>query len=254
MNQNRLIHIIYPLFLYFAAEQVISLLLQLLPIGGGLDAVARQGLGTLGAFLVLYLFCRSGDRRERYLPIFLKPVTGQLSLGFAGAVLMLGCAGVAMNNLLSLVNLASYSASYRNVEQAFYSSGVLLELLVLGIIAPIAEEFLYRGVIYRELRGLGRMPAIVLSSLIFGAVHLNLVQFVYAAVLGLLLGILTEYYQDVRPAMLGHMAANIISLLRAETDFLSWLTPGQVSFLPMTIALSVLAVVFAVGYVKKLMK
>jgi hypothetical protein len=98
------------------------------------------------------------------------------------------------------------------------------------------------------------MPAIVLSSLIFGAVHLNLVQFVYAAVLGLLLGILTEYYQDVRPAMLGHMAANIISLLRAETDFLSWLTPGQVSFLPMTIALSVLAVVFAVGYVKKLMK
>jgi hypothetical protein len=168
---------------------------------------------------------------------------------------MLGAASVAMNNLLSFLDLASYSRSYQNVEEAFYSSSLSLELLVLGIVTPVAEEFLYRWVLYREFRSwLGRFPAILVSSLLFGVIHLNLVQFVYAAVLGLLLCLLVEYYQDVRPAMLGHMAANSLALLRGETGFLSWLTPESAAFLPVTLVLFAAALLCAGIYIRKLLK
>ena len=62
---------------------------------------------------------------------------------------------------------------------------------------------------------LGVAPAIICSALIFGLVHANLVQFLYAAVLGCLLAF---FYVPV----LGHIAANTVSVVREETGWLSF--------------------------------
>lgn len=40
-----------------------------------------------------------------------------------------------------------------------------------GLVAPMAEEFFFRGIIYRLLRPVGVVPAIVISTLLFASAH-----------------------------------------------------------------------------------
>ena len=240
--------VVYPIFLYFAVCQIVNLLLGLLPFATEIDAVKRQGLGSLAGFVVLYICFvhRRVAGKESGKKLFADPVTARLTVGMVTAVCMLGCAGIAMNNLLALTELRQFSDSYQTVEQAFYSSSLGWEILALGIITPVAEELLYRYIVFYNLRDwLGRTMAIVGSALIFGLLHMNIVQTVYAFVLGLLLGILMEAYQDVRVAVCGHIVANIISLLRGETGFLAWMQPGNGLFVPVTLGLLAVVVLLA---------
>ena len=69
---------------------------------------------------------------------------------------------------------------------------------------------------------LGVAPAIICSALIFGLVHANLVQFLYAAVLGCLLALLYEKTGFFYVPVLGHIAANTVSVVREETGWLSF--------------------------------
>ena len=122
------------------------------------------------------------------------------------------------------------------------------ELLVLGIITPFTEELLYRYAVFRRLRGnYGAWTAIFGSTLIFAVLHMNIVQIIYAFVLGLLLALLMERYQDMRVPFAGHAAANIIAVLRGETGFLSWMKQGNPLFVPVTVVLAVVTIILA-GY------
>ena len=247
-SNQKALSVIYPVFAYFAVCQVVSMLIGMLPIASQIDNVKRQGIGSLLGFIVLYLYFVRGSsvagREEK--KVFLAPLSGKHAAGLAVAALMLACAGIGLNNLLALTNLRELSQSYQTVEEAFYSSQLGWELLALGLITPVAEELLYRYIIFYRLRSwMGASTAIVGSALIFGLIHMNIVQTVYASLLGLLLGILMEYYQDVRVAICGHAVANVCSLLRGETGFLSWMKPGHPWFLPTTLLL--VAVVVAIA-------
>lgn len=244
--------VIFPCALYFAVCQIAGLLLGMLPASGQLDAVKRQGAGSLAALVVLYVcFVRREALRRGQKKVFIRPVSRQLFAGMASALLLLGCAGIAMNNLLALTVLKQISGGYRIVEQAFYSSSLGWEILSLGVITPVAEEVLYRYLIFYGLRDWqGRWMAVIGSALIFGLVHMNIVQIVYAFVLGLALGVLMEYYQDVRVTICGHIAANVISLLRGETGFLAWLQPGGAVFVPVTLGLLAVAVLITGWYAR----
>lgn len=267
-NNTKALGIVYPIFAYFAVCQIVSILLGLLPFADQIDAVKRQGLGSLVAFIVLYLCfvhrkAPVQDRSERNhadrgnpdstdrLRVFAAPVSVRFFIGIAAAALLLGCAGIAMNNLIALTNMKQLSSGYQTVEQAFYSSSLGWEILSLGVITPVAEELLYRYILFYRLRDLaGRTGAIVGSALIFGLIHLNIVQTLYACALGLLLGVLMEYYEDVRVAMCGHIVANMLSLLRGETGFLGWLQPGNALFLPVTCGLLAVVAIIAGSHVQ----
>lgn len=245
--------LVYPIFAYFLVCQIVNMLVGLLPNAAQIDAVKRQGMGSLAAFLVLW-FCfihgettASGEKKK----VFTAPVSGHLAAGMLMAVLLLGCAGIGMNNLIALTELKQASDGYQTVEQAFYSSSLGWEILSLGLITPVAEELLYRDIVFGRLRNMmGRSGAIVGSALIFGLIHMNIVQTIYACVLGFVLGILMEYYRDVRVVMCGHIVANILSLLRGETGFLAGLQPGSAWFLPVTVLLLAIVALIAGLYAK----
>lgn len=252
----RLWSVIYPVCLYFAVCQIMGLLLQLFPPTAGLDAVKRQAADSGAGLVVLYL-CFVYKKGGRIAPE--KAERGGSAAAFAflrglfAAAVLTSCAGVALNNLIALTSLRQTSEGYQAVEQAFYSSSLFWEIAALCVLSPAAEELLYRGIVLDALRDwLGRSAAVVCSALLFGLMHMNVVQALYAFLLGLLLGILMEYYRDVRVVMCGHMAANLVSVLRTERGFLrwSWFTAGSGSFLPVTLALLLLVVVFAGWYVK----
>nr|WP_249329695.1 CPBP family intramembrane glutamic endopeptidase [Wansuia hejianensis] len=69
---------------------------------------------------------------------------------------------------------------------------------------------IFRGMTYRRVKNyLGTGWAVGISSVLFGIYHGNTIQFLYAAVLGILLAVLYEYSQSLLVPVLAHMAANL---------------------------------------------
>ncbi|MFC5499603.1 CPBP family intramembrane glutamic endopeptidase [Caenimonas terrae] len=89
-------------------------------------------------------------------------------------------------------------------------------LVALVFVAPVLEELFYRGIILRGLlRRYRRTNALLLSSLIFGAAHLNLYQFVGGGLVGLLLGWLYIRFRSTLPGMFFHAIYNAAFLALA---------------------------------------
>ena len=86
-------------------------------------------------------------------------------------------------------------------------------ILATVCLAPIGEELLCRGVcLHFGKKSLGKFwYANILQSLLFGVLHMNWVQGVYAFFIGLVLGVLVKRYESLLPAMLVHFIVNFSS-------------------------------------------
>lgn len=89
--------------------------------------------------------------------------------------------------------------------------------LAIGIMAPLAEEVVFRGAILRTLlRMFGNRwhwVAIAISALVFGAVHGNLPQFVHATIIGMLLGWMYYRTGSIVPGIVLHWVNNSIAFV-----------------------------------------
>lgn len=85
----------------------------------------------------------------------------------------------------------------------------IVTLLMVGIIAPFCEEFVFRGLLYRGYRKqTGVCGAAVLSALLFGLMHMNFNQAVYAFALGIALALMVEATKSLWASILCHMFFN----------------------------------------------
>ena len=88
--------------------------------------------------------------------------------------------------VMNIVNVALGGAAGNPVSSAMDSADWLVSLLIVGIIAPIVEELMFRKLFIDRLSHYGDVTAIIFSSLIFALFHGNLYQFFYAFTLGIL--------------------------------------------------------------------
>lgn len=143
-------------------------------------------------------------------------------------VAIAACVGIALNNLISMSPLVEISEGYAEANRYFYGSTLVLELIGSALLTPLLEELVYRGILYGRLRRMaGTVPGILVSSLIFALMHFNLVQFVYAFCLGIVLALFMERCGHVYGAVLGHITANFIAVLRTETGVLAVTMDGS---------------------------
>ncbi|WP_027452453.1 CPBP family intramembrane glutamic endopeptidase [Segatella albensis] len=87
--------------------------------------------------------------------------------------------------------------------------------VAIGMLAPIAEEMVFRGAVLRSLfkvmDGKWHWAAIVCSALIFGVVHGNVAQGVHAFVMGCLLGWLYYRTRSIVPGIVLHWVNNSVA-------------------------------------------
>jgi uncharacterized protein len=97
---------------------------------------------------------------------------------------------------------------------------VVLAVLAIVVLAPIAEELLYRGLLLRALsRWIGDVPAVVASAAVFAAVHLTGIDWGVSAVLvvlalfalALLLGTLAVRTGSLSRSILVHAGFNAVT-------------------------------------------
>lgn len=104
-------------------------------------------------------------------------------------------------------------------EQGFarMGSNEFASLLAVCVLAPVLEEMLFRGIVLRGfLQRYSRATAIVGSAVLFGAVHLNMYQFMVGLVAGLILGWLYERTRSLIPCIALHGAYNTGATMLSE--------------------------------------
>ena len=93
--------------------------------------------------------------------------------------------------------------------------GLMTVAVTLG--PGLGEELLFRGLLLRSfLNGLSAPVAILLSSVLFGLIHLDALQGVGAGVIGLYLGIVAYRCQSIWPAVAAHALNNLICAMFAR--------------------------------------
>ncbi len=88
----------------------------------------------------------------------------------------------------------------------------ILATLTIVILAPIAEEGLYRGVILSSYKRFGVWKSALLSALVFALSHFNLAQLAHQFVLGFLLAMVVLLTDNIWYAVAIHTLNNLIAL------------------------------------------
>jgi len=196
-----------------------------------------SGILTLGfGFLVLMLRKQNPFRylEFRAMPIKHTAITAVMGAGFAFFV----------NSLLTLVEIEKFLPDYvSDPLLEMMTSNLFLTFLAIGIIVPIYEEVLVRGLVFKELRNaLQLWVALLIQGFIFGLMHGNMLQFSYAFPMGVLLGYVYVKYRSIWAPILIHLVWNSTSLLMglllpevSSIVFILFLIGGGIIFISGTI-------------------
>lgn len=142
-----------------------------------------------------------------------------------GAVFVLTAAmTLGLNNLIEISGIMAASEGYENTMDSLYSASLPVQIVCLGLLIPVCEELVFRGLMFRRLRQGGSfLPAALYSSVVFGFLHVNLVQMMYGFFLGFTFCYLYEKYGSVKAPVFAHISSNILSVLLTELKAMEWM-------------------------------
>lgn len=90
--------------------------------------------------------------------------------------------------------------------------GIILYFVYVAVLPAITEEILFRGAIMGALMPYGKTQALIISSVLFGLAHVNPMQAIFAAVLGIIIGELYAQTGSIWWGSLIHFLNNAISV------------------------------------------
>jgi membrane protease YdiL (CAAX protease family) len=174
-------------------------------------------VGLLGAVVVTSRRGATGSL-VRDFGLRFRPV--DLPLGVAvGVVAQLLVVPLIYFPFRSVIDKGDLERPARELADRAHGPGFLVFAIVIAVGAPVVEELFYRGLLLRSLqRYLADGPAIVVSGLIFGASHFELLQLPALAFVGMVLAFLVVRTGRLGPAIWCHMAFNAITVVALALD------------------------------------
>lgn len=146
-------------------------------------------------------------------------------LGFAAAMGFNHLVPMLLEALQSIIHVAGktlfgvdwnvdFFRTYDSLSEIIYSGSIFVQILATAVAAPVVEELLFRGLIYKRLRDyLKFTPSALISAFVFGVIHGNAVQFLYAFFIGIILAFVYEKFKTVAAPVIFHGGANLISVI-----------------------------------------
>lgn len=234
---GRIWGLIYPMLLYlgvtFAVEFIFMIAVAVLGISRygatdqaqlydfimnatmsqALSMTLLAGLATAPILIFIYIHDNNKDRRNgTFVKYKLNNILKYLLIIPFGVFNMLWANYFVA--LLQLVMPKFMLESYTDTQQIIEGGGFLIQLLTAGIVAPIVEELIFRGLVYRRTKKMtGTIAAAILSAALFGVFHGNWVQAPYAFIIGIVAVFVYEKFKSIVAPIMLHMSANILSVL-----------------------------------------
>ena len=116
------------------------------------------------------------------------------------------------NSIISGLGYKSESTIISNSDGYYPFWLFIVNIIFTAVLPAICEETAHRGMILNASSKFGIFKAILISSLMFGLLHLNIEQFFYATIIGVFLGYITTLTGSIYPAMIVHFMNNALSV------------------------------------------
>lgn len=135
------------------------------------------------------------------------------------------------------------------MEQTFMDmSDNTMGMLSMALLAPVVEELMFRGAIqgYLMRRCSSPWTGIVVSALVFGAIHMNPQQVAYATALGLVFGWIYYRTRSLLPVIAGHILNNSVAVVTMKVwgneDIEAVTTDNNMVMVPFLMVLAVMLI------------
>ena len=132
-----------------------------------------------------------------------------------GMMLLVTPFTMAFSTLTNLFfRIVGYKRNY-SAGTIYLGGGDLALMLFLTAVLPaVFEEFTHRGILLSGLQNRGsEMSAVILSAVMFGLMHTNPSQMIFATFGGLAFGVAVVKCDSIIPAMCAHFANNAVSVV-----------------------------------------
>ena len=215
--------VIIPLY-FFCSEYISSAILKLI--------FNTLGTKTTYTVLVVWLnFINDALIMAVSLMVLWKYVRPQISeaghnlvetlvVGIVEGMVLMYLALAIGNLFVSLFSSTTTSVNEMTIRTLLKSKPIAMATTTI-ILAPIAEELVFRGVIFGTLRQFNRPLAYIVSSFVFGFVHVSasvfagnvgeMIQMIPYALMGLVLAFIFDQQDNICASILTHMTNNAIS-------------------------------------------
>ncbi len=120
-----------------------------------------------------------------------------------------GIISLPLENLITKI-FGEYDPGDYNFSNA-YTTAVNIFMLVIA--APVIEEIIFRGVIFRMLERYGMLTAVLVSAFIFALAHMDITSFIAIFALGVMFALVKYFTGSLWTTIIMHMANNLISVL-----------------------------------------
>lgn len=154
--------------------------------------------------------------------------------------LMSMAAVICLNETMSLFDDITNQRLSVPMSEIINADSTVSNLLLIAVFPAIVEEFAFRKVIFGTMRQYGFATAALFSSLMFGLMHQNFIQLIFAFEMGIVLCLLYEYTGKLVYCSLIHFANNAYAVL------LSTLPVSERNGLMIEIALCIVGTVITI--------
>lgn len=198
---NKIGDVIVPVLIYYLIVNAAVLM-----FGNSLDVVKLTSLCG-GLLLIVMWLLYTGDRRKAAV----KPASAAWWKYAAAAIL-----GIVSNRVFSsAMSFFAVTEQFSNTAQESLLEGsLLIQVIGIGIIVPVMEEFLFRGLVYQRLKKyLPWQAAALLGAALFALYHGNMIQIIFAFPMGLIIIFLYEKWESLGIPVAFHIASNLSTII-----------------------------------------
>ena len=200
------------LIIYFSSSLIVSLITEILIAPLIIDLVNEEQLGLIlmGIQSVIPLILSAlfitayNDKKDKESKVTLKEKLGIVLEG----IFLLGILQIGISYLYEYIGIDYNIISTIAVENNSNMITNILLFTILAILPAIFEELLFRKTLINATRKVGIGFAIMASSIIFGLIHMNLGQFIFATLLGVIFAVIYLKTDDLKITMLLHFLNN----------------------------------------------
>lgn len=146
---------------------------------------------------------------KKYQKMSISPTKFKMSNGIW--LLLIGSSLAVILNIIiyNIDKIVDLTNRYDNIN-----SQIIVPLITTGILGPILEEYLFRGILYNKLKEFNsNTKATIITSIIFAVVHFELTQIIYAFIFSLILIKIYDCYQNLKAPIITHIGANSVIVL-----------------------------------------
>ncbi|MCD4774410.1 MAG: CPBP family intramembrane metalloprotease [Bacteroidales bacterium] len=190
-----------------------------------------QFINQIGLFIVPSLIFAFLVNRNisKYLKLNIKPLSFSMLAGFFMILLAMPVVSylVEINEMLSLPDSFSGLENWMResedkameLTEAFLDvgtiSGLSVNLLIIAIIPALGEEFMFRGIFLRLFKEWTKNIhlAVIISAVLFSALHLQFYGFLPRMMLGIILGYLFVWSGSIWVPVLVHFTNNAAAVI-----------------------------------------